>query len=347
MATPRTRLTPEEKHVNDEKYRITVKEFSKVLTDLGDSFKSLVTLNTVLESAGKGSFLVYPNPNQGESELTFDRKQLRSANSLFVKEILSLKNYLRVAKKKHRKPVKPESFSGTYTPVYAGDALRAFFTIDTKRFGYVDPQNPSSGYLMDNLKMVQQGYLLRNTSTMLFYIYAHFNELQNADNAQYAHTDDIMTTAFGGNIPATYFSYRGNDNKIVKVPMSQAVGSIIETPANTFDIVTLLYPPGTDIKGNRAGFDPNNFHTYFFQNFAAANYYSKAALNMDQNLASVSQDLQNAQVRQAMLDEHNLVKDVSNIWSGLLEPSRKVQRDARKKAKDAEKRAEKMKTGNK
>ena len=139
-ASPRRTLTAEEKRNRDAQYKVEVKDFGKILKNLTQIFNALVALNTALGQAGKGAYLAFPNPAQPGTFIPFNRKHLRSANAKFSKTILLLKNYLRVSKKKQRLPVRPESFSGTYTPVYAGDALRAFFTAAPANFGPVGPK---------------------------------------------------------------------------------------------------------------------------------------------------------------------------------------------------------------
>jgi hypothetical protein len=112
--------------------------------------------------------------------------------------------------------------------------------------------------------------------------------------------------------------------------MAQAVQQgIIPGALNTYDVVRSTHPT----------FNPARFNTYFYQNIAASNYYSKSALAADPNLAEVVQALARDDVRQSMLAEHNLVKQVSGIWHQILEPGRKAQREARKKEQDARKKA--------
>lgn len=348
IAVSPRRLTAEEKKARDAEYKVEVKEFGKVLKNLTQLFNALVALNSALGQAGKGAYLAFPNPTQPNEFIPFNRKHLRSANAKFTKNILLLKNYLRVSKKKTRDPVKPESFSGTYTPVFAGDALRVFFTAAPERFGPLGPKEAIATQqggpaLMDSLQMASQGYLLRNTSTMLFYIYAHANNLQAPDNAQFARSDEVMIQAFGADIPAAFLSYRGADGKPVKISMNEAVAQgIVQQPLSTYQVIINLYPPGTlNQKGQDVGFRPERFNTYYYQNIAAANYYSKAALAANPALAEAATALARDDVRQAMLREHNVVKQVSEEWHDILEPGRKQQRDARKKIQDAAKKAAK------
>lgn len=335
-ATPRRTLTAEQRRERDAQYRVDPKQFTTVLKGLVQVFNSLVLLNSALGQAGKGSYLVWQHPEQPGQLIQFNRRHLRSANSKFARALVELKNYLRVSRKKTREPVRPESFSGTYTPVYAGEALRHFFTAAPGNFGPLNPvqaaQTQQAGAaLMDSLPRAQQGYLLRNTSTMLFYIYAHANQLQDAENAQFARSDAIMNESFGGAIPAAFYSVRGGDGKTVKVSMDEAVRQgAIQAPLNTYQVIQVTHPE----------FNPQRFNTYFFQNIAAANYYSRNALAAEQGgLAAQAAVLNQPDIRQAMLNEHNIVKQVSAQWHDLLEPGRKANRDARKREQDAQKRA--------
>lgn len=345
--SPRRTLTAEEKRLRDDQYRVDVKQFGAVLKNMVQVFNALTLLGAALGHAEKGAYLGFPNPTPGQPYIPFTRKHLRSANAKFAKHILLLKNYLRVSKKKTRDPIKPESFKGTYTPVYAGPALQAFFTLQPGGFGPLSPRTATAqapgDALMNSLPMVAQGYLLRNTSTMLFYIYTHANQLQAADNAQYSRSDAVMDQAFGGEIPAAFYTYRGADGKSVKLPMAKAVATgLIADSMNTYQVISQLYPPGTrNRKGEDVGFRPERFNTYFYQNIAAANYYSKAALSDQPELAPAAEALQQEDVRQAMLREHTIVKQVSAEWHDLLEPARSEQRIARKKQQDAIKRAQK------
>lgn len=342
--TPRRTLTTDEKRARDEQYRVEPKQFGEILKGLVAIFNSLSLLNNALGQAGKGAHLAWPHPTQPGQFIIFNRRDLRSANSKFTRTLLDLKNYLRVSRKKPRAHVNPESFSGVYTPVYAGDALQRFFNAAPGNFGPLDPAaavrtGVAGQGLMDQLPMAKQGYLLRNTSTMLFYIYAHAQQLQAADNAQFAKSDAVMTEAFGGQIPAAFYSYPIGDDKAAKVTMTEAVAQgLIPAPMNTYQVIAALHPPGVDANGKEVGFRPERFNTYFFQNIAAANYYSRTALAADPALAPAAAGLQQADIRAAMLNEHNIVKNVSAQWHDLLEPGRKQVRDERKKVADANKR---------
>lgn len=345
-----------------EKRAAENKMFNTLLKSLVQNFNVLVVLNTAMGGAEKGSVLAFPNPASQPGKQEFyilNRKHMRSANAKFAKEIMALKVFLRKTKKKNKQKIAPSSFSGVYTPVYAGEALKQFFTGNPNGFGHFSPraavagdQNALNNALMNNLPYVQQGFLLRNTCTMLFFIYAHTNQLQSAQNAQKARSDQHMMNVFGGNIPALFFSYKTPSGKNAKVLMDEAVRlansderkypNFPKQPLNTYQAISAVYPEGSkNDDGEDTGFNPAEFYTYFYQNISAANYYSKAVLaDMEGGNVLIAQ-LDDETTRNGMLTEHDIVKQVSKEWHDIVEPDRKIQRDARKKVKEEQKRAAK------
>lgn len=349
--------TSEEKRLRDAIYRVEVKQFGDILKGLAVLFNAIASLNGALGQAGKGAFLEFKDPGTPGRVIPFNRKHLRATNSMFTKLITGLKNYLRVSKRKTRDPVLPEHFRGTYIPVYAGDSLRDFFTKGAAGFGPLHPLTARAEQdagirpeaLMSYLPMVQQGFLQRNTATMLFFIYAHNNGLQWEQNAQFARADQIMVDAFGGIIAASFFSFfngeetASGEKKISKIPMQQAIDQkMIDRPWNEFEIITSLYPPGQTFnkKGEDVGFRIERFNTYYYQNIAAGNYYSKPTLLKFPQFEQIAAFLDEPENRRSMLAEHTLVKEVSLEWLTILGPGRKARSDLRKKQNDARKKRE-------
>lgn len=339
MATsPRRALSPEEKVQQEAAFRVDAKRFGEVLDGVIQIYEVLNSLTIALSVAGKGAYLAYPHPSSPGEHLVFNRRHLKSANSKFKKAIKSLKVYFRVSMKKPRDKTPPESFKGIYTPVFAGAALQEFFNSAPGNFGFASPAAQSGTALMDLLPNARQGYLLRNTSTLLFYIYAHAQQLQDPQNGQYVRSDDVMTRAFGGNIPAT-FHPAAVDGKAGKVSMAVAIANGLAPPEgkNTYQIVT----ESNAGKAAKDIFDPARFKNYYFQNLAALNYYSKTSLAADPTRAAEVENMRDPQMLAAMLQEHNAAKQASLEWKQILEPGRKVARDARKKVLDAQKKADK------
>lgn len=287
------------------------KDFGAVLKDLTKAFHGLIALNTQLAKAGSGAVLSIPSE---EGTVQFGKKELRQANSSFVELLGSLKQYIRAARKKDRKAVNPSSFKGVYTPVYVGDALRVFFT--EANFGSSDPSTGSSTRLIDSLTLVQSGYMLRNTITMLFYIHAYSESLQDSANAQLTRSSDVMLKAFDGSIPAEVYIQKDKDESgnVLKSTKMRMVDFVAQggTNMNTYSV----------IKGSYPEFDSSHFKTYFFQNIASVNYYSIKDLRQDADLSQAADILEQENVRTQMLTEHQLVKDVSTSWSVIREAER-------------------------
>lgn len=320
-------------------YRKTPKEFKDILVNRKKVFHALMKLNAAVNSLEKGHVLRFWIT---ETEFhDFTKKDLRTCEAKFGKEEVELHNYLKVSKKKNNPRSGPESLKATYTPIFAGPALTTFFTKGGKNFGPVHPlawkKNGTFGQsLMEALPYASQGYLLRNTCTMLFFIYAHAQELQEPENAQFTHFDAVMTEAFARQ-PAVYYA-----DKNGKMLMQKAIAQKLTLKELTTEEVIRLKRP--EFNGDRTPIiktdDPakqiyrKSFNNYFFQCLASNNYYSKANL-AESGATEVLTALQSKQFEEAMIAEHNIVHAVASEWKELLEPVRKLNRDKRKKEKDA------------
>ena len=236
-----------------------------------------------------------------------------------------------------RQTARPEDFRLTYTPVYAGDALLYFLSAAPGNFGPLDPQTtvntgqPGSD-LMDSLPLARQGYLLRNSITALSFIYAHANNLFTPEDPQNVRSDALMNTAFNGIIPATFYMYRGDNGRLEKLLMTDAVNQgIISGPMTTYQVIENIYPPGTlNRQGEDTGFRSDRFKSYYFQNIAALNYYGETALLNDPNVAAAAEYLRQDNIREQMLEEHRIIMEASASWRNVLAPTREAQRNERR-----------------
>jgi len=361
--TPRSRnLTKEQKQAEkarvDAQYKVDHRQFNTVLKEFAERAGHLAKLNQqfgqMKEMKNKGvSLQVDYQAEDGKRYLAaLTRKELKAANSAFQQEILCLKHYFRMSKKKAREKAQARDMKGTYTPVYAAPALREFLRLGAAGFGPLDPSNPSSGNLMDQLPYAQNGYMLRNSTTMLFFIYAHQNNLQYPPgvlpdgtkvDASWTQSDQVMSQAFDGNIPPAF--YRTVREK-VKYPYEEARAAGLQVGRNTYDDIRAANPQNIPKARSPDGkekyrFDPAAFKTFFFQNIAAANYFSRKNLedavsrggnaDLQQALANID----DATYRQQMLNEHQIIKGTSDVWAALLEPARKQSREERKRTAKA------------
>lgn len=332
VSSSHSELSDAERHAleQEHKFKITSADFGKRLKSKVEIFNALIALNSAFAQAGKGAYLVFPHPTKPGEYFPLNRKHIRSANAWYGSHIMEDKKVLTFAKKKKRTTALPESLRGTFSPVFAGDALRAFFNNNPGGFGPLDPEEAARTQqagvaLMDRLPLAKSGKILRNGLTMLFYLYVRANNLQMEDNASFTRVDDHWRNCFGGNIPSAFFLFREDANgKIPKIPMADAVEKgYTKTPLNTFDALSLSRPE----------FNREEFNTYYFQNIAAANYFPVSTLKGNESMAGIVADLENPEIRAQMLAEHNLIKAASSAWKRLLEPGRKIQRDANKKKK--------------
>src|SRR5579872_5601688 len=136
------------------------KLFKAHIDTMVDQYYMLIKLIQRVSALPKGGHLLYPiGPHGAPAQVT--RRDIRSLVALYAREIVDMKNWYRVGRKKRtRRTVPPEDFKGVYGSVVVGPALKQYFR--TENFGPLDPTNPASGRLIDALPNLQRGWLLRN-----------------------------------------------------------------------------------------------------------------------------------------------------------------------------------------
>lgn len=346
----------DEKALKDAQYVKTPKEMTALFEERAALFNAVATLSLAVGSLGKGQVLrFYIGDNEYRD---FSRKDMRSVIARFAKSEKDLKHYFRVSKKKTKSKLEPESLKGTYTPLYAGEVLKAFFTTKPENFGPLDPVEwkkkgspklAASETLMESLKFVQNGYMLRNTLTMLFFLYVRAMELQEPENAQFSHFDQVMIDVFSKK--AAEFYVIGDGAKADKIPMDKAVkDGLIKAPLSTEQVIKLRRPNFNDEQTPIIKTDKPEKQIYrkayansYFQLLASCNYYSSEDLKKNPTDTNVQlfEILKNKQYTDQMVIEHQIVRDTAARWNEYLEPLRKKNRDAKKKERDAEKKAQK------
>ena len=210
-------------------YDVDNKTFEEHLKSMNVKFNNLVKVTRELESAGKNGFLKMDITQEDGEVVTkkFTEANLRAAANEFSKEIMELKKFHAEAKKKKKKPrdnSQQENLTGTYTPLYTDEVLQKFLTTaknsQSSGFGDVSPLRVGTkGYkpnlLVNHLKIAGDGYMVRNTLTLLCYIYLYVNNLQDENTKSIICADAHMNEVFG-NLPAghyTGFYYFDHENK--------------------------------------------------------------------------------------------------------------------------------------
>jgi preprotein translocase subunit Sss1 len=318
-------LTMEEKVARDEYYRVDSKEFTKRINELINDFNTLMRFSFMIGKAGKSG---------KEGKLSFKGREftdqdLKADQQKFKNTLRNLKHYLRMARKKTRKPLAPSSFKNTYAPSLAGDALRAFFT--NGNFGPLDRADPNGRRLIDFLPNLRDnGMLLKNTATVLFNVYARANALQGGttpadkDNRRIIRSDNVMKLAFGEQIPAEFYTWKvqqpgASKPRTFRVRMDDAANTKqIPKKLNTYDTVKASHP----------NFNQSEFNSFYFPAIISVNLYSIEALmqHPDEEMKGFAEDLADEKFKQAMLDEHNLAYQANQSWIPFLPPPKKSPR---------------------
>jgi len=241
----------------------------------------------------------------------------------------------------------PETLKNTYTPIYAGTVLRTFFEADAG-FGPLDPvlwktTGVMGPKLMDVLPYAKQGFMLCNTLTMLFFLYVRTMGLQEPENSQFSHFDDVMKKVFT-EMEAAFYTADG----VPKIAMADAVKKgLIKAPLSTQEVIRLKKPFFNDKKTGIIDDAPESeqiyreaFSSYFFQSLASNNYYSKENLKENNEYSPVLEALNREEVIQQMILEHNIVKETLMKWNEYLAPFRKINRNKKKKENEAVNKSE-------
>lgn len=208
--------------------------------------------------------------------------------------------------------------TGTYAPIYLGNSLCQFFT-NTDKFGSIDPidsiTNMFSAKLLDFLPCVKAGFLLRNSITLLFYIYMKNNNLQEKENSQYSHFDDFMNKIF-----VEMYSEFYTDLNYGKMLMIEAIErGIIEHPLSTQDVIRLKRPEfnqddtSIKIKASNDLIYRKSFKNYYTQLLASNNFYSKGDL-IRLNKIEILKILDNESIQKQMIEEYNIIIEVLQKW---------------------------------
>jgi hypothetical protein len=182
-----------------DKYHKTPRDMTQVTSDLVKQAKVVIGLGRALHGKGRGVYLQY---DANGTRVTFTQKDLSDAQKALYRAIKEVDLYFRYSRKSKRDKITADGFKGVYSPVVLGDVLREFFN------------DPKFDQIAGKLPALRSGVALRNTLTMLFYLYAHAYNLQQ-ENGSMIRPDGVMNRVFGSMQPL-YTSVReqvGYDNQ--------------------------------------------------------------------------------------------------------------------------------------
>lgn len=325
--------------VDEAKYRAKLDKIGDHVKDITKTFKNLAMLNMKMGAAPKGTqYQVSGVSDRGEPyTVQLSRSTVKSYNTAFAEELKDLKNYFRFAKKKKtgNRSVKPEEAKGIYSPVQLAEGLTTFFTQNAGRFGYTVPTDPNSGSLISALRVLPQGLALRNSVSLLIYIYIYANNLQDAtigsdvvlqanDPFRAFLTNTVPPFAYALDSVATQkATAKANGvqkNKFVKVP-NQA-GSTTAQILFGLGVKDISRKKNgiTNPQAERVQFGDSKFRMFFIQSIVALNVYSKKDLQGSQNLTAL---LAPEQVT-AMVSDHAIINNARAYYHDVKNATKKT-----------------------
>lgn len=225
------------------------------------------------------------------------RAELSSAQAEYDKKLLGLKKSYIEGTKHSRTAIQPTSFKAAYNPIKVGPVFVEFLSADGKNvpnFGRVPNEDGtdwiSGSSLLDVLPRAREGFFLKNSLTLLMYIYAGVNNLKSKtpSEGQKNIPDDRMNKVFG-KLNALYYHEPGQD----KILMTAAGKKL-----STYDVVS----------GKNNDFNPGKIENYYFQSIQSLNIYDASDLSKS-DAAKLADD----RVRNDLLKEYTIIERANKL----------------------------------
>ncbi len=269
--------------------------FNKEIDLLNKESKHLQKLTERYAKVKPSHQLVF---TKGEESRTLTRQELTNAWSEHNRKITGLKKLYIEGTKHSRVQILPSSFKAAYCPSKVGPVFTSFFAPDSSKklpnFGMA-PNADGTAFipnskLLDSLPRAKEGYLLKNSITLLMYIYASVNHLKSTETSEGQKNipDERMNTVFGKNI-ALYYQEPGSE----KVLMSKSGQNL-----STYDVVS----------GKNSKFNSDKIENYYFQSLQSLNIYNDADLTPKDR-----QNLSNPSIRKELLAEYEIIEKANNL----------------------------------
>lgn len=188
----------------------TLPQFKDLTQQMAERFRLLMKLQAAVAVLEKGNKLHYSagvkvgNQTFFPEGLDISKKEMRSLESLFVKDIKNLPKYFREAKKK-KKTTRSGTNNGFSKPMFITEALRNFFGSTKLGPAYTEQTdaegNVSYVPLGRDLRDCLECFLTKNVTsssllTPLFSIYAIQNKMQYADERAFLKATPEMERHF-------------------------------------------------------------------------------------------------------------------------------------------------------
>jgi hypothetical protein len=226
------------------------------------------------------------------------RQELSAAEAEYGKKLLALKKLYIEGTKHSKAEILPSSFKAAYTPVKIGPVFESFLAVNSKKqapnFGLI-PNEDKTGFipktnLLDALPRAKEGYILKNSLTLLMYIYCTVNNLKSKvpSEGQKNLPDERMDFVFGS-LHSLYYQQAGKE----KILMSKSGQKL-----STYAVVS----------GKNTKFNPEKIENYYFQAIQSLNIYEVADLTKKD-----SDNLLSPTLRAELLAEYSVIETANNL----------------------------------
>jgi len=273
-----------------------MQEFDDYSHDLANRVEALLKIYEVVpKNMPSGSILQLQLEDGNQLEVS--KKQLKAKRNELIDEIhRTLPKKFRKARKRKRQ-AEPGSFSGAYTPVVVSTVLREF--VKNVDLGRIDPRDPKSPRLVDHLTCIQQGYGLRNSFQLIWFISIYHNKMQNVNDKTTLKPDREMSKIFSSHEhPSRYINGIDSEGKFYTEKNTEGL--------STFEV--LEYRNRVLEKKEKA-FDPECLKIYCFPIILSLNIYKPGDLTED-----VKDILKSDSLRKQLLSEYEMLKKTKDNW---------------------------------
>ncbi|HSW75821.1 MAG TPA: hypothetical protein VLG50_02160 [Candidatus Saccharimonadales bacterium] len=230
-------------------------------------------------------------------EKILTRNELNAMQQDLFKRISNLKKMYIEGSRNSRDPILPSSFKASYTPIKSGPVFVSFLAADGKKlpnFGEI-PNEDGTAFLkgtnlLDALPKAREGYFLKNSLTLLLYIYSTVNGLKSKEQSEGQKNipDDRMNKIFGKQ-NALYYQEPDKD----KVLMTTSGKKL-----STYAVVS----------GKNSRFKQDKIENYYFQSIISLNIYELDDLDADSKKHLIDSDF-----RKALLNEFLLIENANKL----------------------------------
>lgn len=242
------------------------------------------------------------------NQLDVSKKQLLMRKNDLIEELhRKLPRKFRKARKRKRQ-ADPASFSGAYTPVVVSKALIEF--VKKVGLGRVDPKDPTSALLVDQLTCAQQGYGLRNSFQLIWFLAIYHNEMQNPEDKTTLKPNGAMAEVFGSrDCPSRYINVMSDDGKFSTVKNTEGL--------STFEAIEYR---SRELEKKEKAFDRECFKIYSFPVILSLNIYKSGDLAED-----IRETLKSEPLRQQLLKEYQVLQKTKENWKTYMREKKELE----------------------